>query len=109
MNLTKKQVYALLGRHVDLIDVLEKVPYTYNVVLNDLTNIKNSKAAVYNSKASHNFDGKPIDFLCYIAVQYSMEQYPNCTLRLYFRNPKLVDAPKEEMFKRFEAEILNGN
>lgn len=107
--MTRSQIFTLMGKYVDLLDALEKVPYTYNVVLNDLCNIKTVKATVYNHKRLHNFTGKAIDFLCYIAVLHSMEEYPNCTLRLYFRNPKLFDGlniDKDNMFKRFENEVL---
>ena len=112
----EKKTLLRLSRHLELIDILEKLPLTDDVKLSELTKNKVQQVAVYKDKSADKFTqemGTPIDYLCWIASLhnrfsnksslgkqcrpdiadkdqfFSKKQYPNCEVRLYFRNPDL--------------------
>ena len=110
----EKKILLRLSRHLELIDKLEKLPLTDNVKLSELAGDKSEQVALYKDKKADKFkDGTPVDYLCWIGVCYnrivnkssygekckpylqgidqffSQNKYPNCEVRLYFRNPDL--------------------
>ena len=109
----EKKTLLRLSRHLELIDKLEGLPLTDNVKLSELAKDKGAQVALYKDKKSDKFKGTPVDYLCWIGVChnrytnkissgggcrpdledidqfFSLNQYPNCEVRLYFRNPDL--------------------
>lgn len=124
----EKKTLLRLSRHLDLIDKLEKLPLTDNVKLSELAKDKGQQVALYKDKKADKFkEGTPVDYLCWIGVChnrytnkisygdqcrpdlqeidqfFSTNQYPNCEVRLYFRNPDLFikeDSTAADVYRR---------
>jgi hypothetical protein len=123
----EKKTLLRLSRHLELIDKLEGLPLTDNVKLSELAKDKGQQVALYKDKKSDKFKGTPVDYLCWIGVchnrytnkissgggcrpdlddieqYFSLNQYPNCEVRLYFRNPDLFikkDSGVSEIYRR---------
>jgi hypothetical protein len=109
----EKKTLLRLSRHLELIDKLEELPLTDNVKLSELAKDKGQQVALYKDKKTDKFKGTPVDYLCWIAAchnrnmnkgsqkgkdepdfedidqYFSLNHYPNCEVRLYFRNSDL--------------------
>jgi hypothetical protein len=123
----EKKTLLRLSRHLELIDKLEKLPLTDNVKLSELAKDKGQQVALYKDKKADKFKGTPVDYLCWIGVChnrytnkissggecrpdlegaeqfFSLNQYPNCEVRLYFRNPDLFiekESGVTEIYRR---------
>jgi hypothetical protein len=124
----EKRTLLRLSRHLELIDKLEELPLTDNVKLSELAKDKGQQVALYKDKKADKFnEGTPVDYLCWIGVChnrftnkissggkcrpdldgidqfFSLNQYPNCEARLYFRNPDLFireESGTQEIYRR---------
>jgi hypothetical protein len=123
----EKKTLLRLSRHLELIDKLEGLPLTNNVKLSELAKDKGQQVALYKDKKADKFNDTPVDYLCWIGVChnrytnkissggkcrpdlegmdqfFSLNQYPNCEVRLYFRNPDLFikkESGVTEIYRR---------
>ena len=114
--MNEKKALLRLSRHLELLNKLEDLPLTDDVKLSELTKDKVQQVALYKDKKADKFNremGTPVDYLSWIAACYnrhtnkgrkkeqggpdfdeidqffSSNRYPNCEVRLYFRNPDL--------------------
>jgi hypothetical protein len=129
----EKKTLLRLSRHLELIESLEKLPLTENVKLSELTKDKVQQVAVYKDKKSDKFNremGTPVDYLCWIASWhnrysnksylednakpdledldqfFSLNQYPNCEVRLYFRNPDLFISENSDCLDIYRRMLM---
>jgi hypothetical protein len=127
LMMDEKKTLLRLSRHLELIDKLEGLPLTDNAKLSELANDKGQQVALYKDKKVDKFKGTPVDYLCWIGVChnrytnkissggecrpdledmnefFSLNQYPNCEVRLYFRNPELFiekESGVTEIYRR---------